>query len=310
MEDLVKKGHRPSTARTYASIQHKYLHFCSTYNLPPLPATEHNILRYIAHISQTISHSSVNVYLAAVRALHITYALPPPTLTAPRIKLALKALANMEPEVRQAYPITFPIMQAFMQKVTNSLEDLCLWSCMTALYFGCRRAGELAPSRSQLADGAPYPRVLDLTFVSSPKAAILQLHRTKTTPHGLMVVLGCSDNPVCAYCALIQYVNARGVTNTCNNFQPLFSMYGMPMTKEYLMARQSHLLLVNGINPKGYTPHSYRSGAATSLAINGVQEGIIQKTGAWKSMCYRRYIRDNLVAQAKVAKLFPPHISY
>ncbi len=94
--------------------------------------------------------------------------------------------------------------------------------------------------------------------------------------------------------------------NTVNCNQPLFMIQGMPMLKEYLTARQNQLLVMIGVNPKGYTPHSYRSGGATSLALNGISEGVIQRAGAWKSSCYKRYIRDSLVSQAQVAKLFPP----
>ena len=303
VEELVNKGHRPATARTYASIQHRYLRFCSTYALIPLPASEHNILRFIAHLSHSLTHSSILVYLSAVRALHVQYTLPPPTLTAPRIKLALKALSQLSPEVKQALPITFPIMQAFMSKLNDSLEDLSLWACMTSLFFGCRRAGELAPSGAQLAQGEPYPRVKDLVFSTAPQAALLYLSRTKTTPHGLTVILGCSGHKVCAYCALVKYLYVRGIVNTTNIFQPLFMVSGQPMTKEYLLARQNVLLRLNGIDCKGYTPHSYRSGCATTLALNGVNEAIIQKTGVWKSLCYRRYIRQSVVAQAKVAQM-------
>ena len=306
VEELVSKGHRPSTARTYASVQHRYLRFCSTYGLSPLPATEHNILRFIAHLSHSITHASMLVYLSAVRALHIQYSLPPPSLTAPRIKLALKALSNLSPEVKQALPITFPIMQGFLAHLSSSLEDLSLWACMSSLFFGCRRAGELAPSRVQLAAGEPYPLVRDLVFLNAPKAILLYLARTKTTPHGLTVVLGCSGHKVCAYCAIIRYFHARGIVNTTNIVSPLFMINGSPMTKEYLIARQNVLLKVNGIDHRGYTPHSYRSGSATTLALNGVSEGIIQKTGAWRSLCYRRYIRHSVEAQAKVAQM---HVS-
>lgn len=303
---MVRLGHRPSTARTYASVQQRYLKFCTAYNLLPLPATEHNILRYIAHISQHITHSSVLVYLSAIRSLHVTYSFPPPSLTAPRIKLVLKALSNLSPEVNQALPITFPIMQAFMDKLHWSYNDFCFWSCITCLYYGCRRAGELAPSREQQSSGDPYPLVQDVTFTQSPKAALIHLARTKTTPHGLTVVLGCSGHRVCAYCALIRYLAVRGISNTTKCPQPLFLISGGPMTKEFLIAKQNALLSAIGISPKGYTPHSYRSGSATTLALNGVNESIIQKTGAWRSLCYRRYIRDSIQAQAAVAQLFPP----
>ena len=76
--DMVRSGHRPSTVRTYSSVQQRYYKFCGAYSLQPLPATEINILRFIAYISSTVSYNSMQVYLAAIRALHIYNAMPPP----------------------------------------------------------------------------------------------------------------------------------------------------------------------------------------------------------------------------------------
>ncbi len=252
--------------------------------------------------------NSMQVYLAAIRALHVYHGLPVPLLTTPRIQLALKSLSHHAPEVKQALPITYSIMQGFQKLLTNSFEDMILWTCMTILFFGCRRAGEIAPSPDQMAIGFLYPKVCDLVFTSRPTSAvILTISRTKTQPKGLTLVLGCSGTVVCPFCAIVKYLNLRGIKETQVNPAPLLvNNDGSPFTKDILMNRQKLLLHMLGINGKGFTPHSYRAGGCTQLAMNGVSEFWVQKSGQWKSMCYRRYIRESITTQAGLTRLFVP----
>jgi len=46
-----------------------------------------------------------------------------------------------------------------------------------------------------------------------------------------------------------------------------------------------------GISDKGFSSHSFRIGAATSLAMEGVPESRIMQLGRWKSNAYKGYIR-------------------
>ena len=253
----------------------------------------------------------MQVYLAAIRALHVYKDLPVPLLTTPRIQLALKSLSHHAPEVKQALPITYAIMKGFKSLLTNSMEDMALWTCMTLLFFGCRRAGEIVPSNEQMSMGFHYPRVCDVVFNPNPTlAALVTISRTKTQPKGFTLVLGCSGSDICPYCALVRYLRARGITDTQINPGPLLvHIDGSPLNKDYLITRQKVLLHMLGINSKGFTPHSYRAGGATQLALNGVSEYWVQKSGQWKSMCYRRYIRESITTQASLTRLFVPTTS-
>ena len=69
---LMAKSLRENTRKTYTSAQNRYIHFCQLYGQTPMPATEQVLLLYIAYLyDQKLSHSTVHVYLAAVRSLHI-----------------------------------------------------------------------------------------------------------------------------------------------------------------------------------------------------------------------------------------------
>ena len=308
LHGILQGGYRPSTARTYSSVQSRFWKFCTLYHLQALPASELTILRFIAHITPKVNRNSLQVYLAAIRALHVINGFQTPSITSPRIQLALRSLSQIAPTVKQAHPITFTIMSHFNSMLTGSWDDQVLWSCMTVMYFGCLRAAELIPAVDQYELGYLPPRVCDVTFVSLPGtlAAILHVARTKAKPRGRTLVLGCSGHRVCSYCALVKYLRTRGVTDTRWVTKPLFVRSdGTVVDKHYVRSRQSVLLAALGIDPMGFTTHSYRSGSATTLAINGHVD-LIPKIGDWSSSCYLRYIRTPLAALASNASKFIP----
>ena len=47
-------------------------------------------------------------------------------------------------------------------------------------------------------------------------------------------------------------------------------------------------------NPKGFTSHSFRIGAATTAAMNGLPITKIMEKGRWKSHAVKSYIRPNV----------------
>uniref|UniRef100_A0A8W8M4Z2 Tyr recombinase domain-containing protein n=1 Tax=Magallana gigas TaxID=29159 RepID=A0A8W8M4Z2_MAGGI len=73
---------------------------------------------------------------------------------------------------------------------------------------------------------------------------------------------------------------------------PLFCHYsGQPLTRYQFSSVLAKALQVLGINSKYYKSHSFRIGAATMLAQQGLSEQAIQASGRWHSQAYRSYIR-------------------
>ncbi len=60
-----------TTTRTYNSAQQSYIKFYNQFDLIPLLASERALLRYIAHMSYSVKGSSLNVYISAIKSLHI-----------------------------------------------------------------------------------------------------------------------------------------------------------------------------------------------------------------------------------------------
>jgi hypothetical protein len=111
----VTSGLKSTTRKTYASAQRQYLSFCNEYSLVSLPASEETLLMFVAQLyRKNCSYSTVNVYLAAVRALHVLEGLPDPLPQCLRLKLAIRAIGTSSGPPRQKLPLTMNILEKIL----------------------------------------------------------------------------------------------------------------------------------------------------------------------------------------------------
>ena len=74
---------------------------------------------------------------------------------------------------------------------------------------------------------------------------------------------------------------------------------GSPLTKNRFITKFRSALTQAGIDSSLYSGHSFRIGAASTAAANGVEDSLIQILGRWKSSAYLAYIKipsENLAA--------------
>lgn len=106
----------PSSQRTYGSAQNRYLRFCSTLSLQPLPVSEHQLCQFAAHpADENISHSTIKSYLSAVRHLQIASDLPDPSIASmPKLEGVMKGIKSLQSKshtnIRTRLPITPTIL--------------------------------------------------------------------------------------------------------------------------------------------------------------------------------------------------------
>ena len=92
---LVGAALRVNTHKTYGSAQKKILNFCHTYHYTVLPAADVTLLNFVSYLFQLgLKGTSIKVYLAAVRSLHIMHNFPPP-IHSDRLLLALKGAVHL-----------------------------------------------------------------------------------------------------------------------------------------------------------------------------------------------------------------------
>lgn len=100
--------------------------------------------------------------------------------------------------------------------------------------------------------------------------------------------MGRTGKSLCPVVTLLTYLAVQ----RNHDARPLFHLKdGRPLTKPAFVDRIKETLTKAGIDGSSYAGHSFRIGAATPTAADGVEDSMIQMLGRWKSSTYLVYIR-------------------
>ena len=284
----------PSTKRTYQSGITRFQEFCSTFSLPPLPASPLTLRYFCAHISTTVCHATVKLYLSAICLHHIEHNHPDPTHDT-LLQYVVKGIKRSQSApTRPRLPITLSILKALKQALHNAThhtmhDKRMLWAAFTTAFYGFLRAGELCARA--VAHFDPDSRLLhsDLTLNSTYIRLNIQASKTDPFRQGQTVTIGATSTSTYPR-ALKTYLELLESTFSRPS-SPLFVFKDRAyLTRSKLTTTLRNLLLAAGLNPDHYASHSFRIGAATSAAAAGLPDWQIQAMGRWSSNCYTRYI--------------------
>lgn len=110
---------------------------------------------------------------------------------------------------------------------------------------------------------------------------------------GIDIFVGRTNCTLCPVAAVLAYMIRRGPRPG-----PLFEFRdGRPLTRPRFVAKVKEALALAGVDNTCYSGHSFRSGAATTAAEQGVSDTMIKTLGRWKSDAYQLYVktpRDHL----------------
>ena len=296
---LVRSGVRPTTARTYNTAQSRFLSFCDSIQALPIPCSENTLLLYVAYLSKEgLKASSVRVYLAAIRALHIEEGHGNPLEGYMRVQRAVRALEIQAEPPKQKLPITYTIMEKLQMVVgAKDYHASLIWAAMTLAYFGCLRGAELAHTGQFNAE--LHLTSADMSFHpeadSIPEHIVVTVKRSKTDKlnKGFKIHLRCSRTLVCAYCALSSMLCRRAQLGlSMLPRSPLFMFPNAMALSRNVFVQQTRLYLsMMGLESSQYSGHSYRSGSATTAAMAGTPDWQIKLLGRWNSDAYQVYVR-------------------
>ena len=283
---LLRSSVAASTARAYSSHQRRFIEFCQRFQCSPLPASEVTLLRFISEsAARGLGSSSISANLAAVRHLHVISGLVSPLDGALRVTLATRALKRSSGAPRKRSPITFQLLERMGTLVNKrEFDDLRFWAAATTAFFGFLRVSEFT------VEGQFNPSIDlsldDLTFSDGAAHIRLKTSKTDQLRVGVTIHVGATGGAVCPVSALREFVFARGPAPG-----PLFTdEWGLPPTRAWLTSRLDDVMSRLGIEGD-FTSHSFRIGAATTAAANGIPDHLIKVMGRWSSDAYRTYIR-------------------
>ena len=185
---------------------------------------------------------------------------------------------------------------------THSHDRTMLWAAACTVFLGFLQAGEFTVPSPTMYDPEVHLSLGDLSVDShmAPKMVGLRIKQTKTNPfrQGVDIYIGATGGRVCPVMAIIRYFGVRNPTAG-----PLFILQsGTPLTQTFLVVELKKALEQVGIEQSRYNGHSFRIGAATMAARQGIEDSMIQTLGRWRSDAYKIYIRLPRAQLASISK--------
>ena len=211
-----------------------------------------------------------------------------------------QAKQSLQPRPR--LPVT-PTILSQVHKVwaqsPTEFNHIVLWGASTLCFFGFLRSGEITLTSTTNYNPTAHLSYDDNSVDNATNPSIIQvcLKTSKTDPfrHGVSIYIGKTGNHLCPVMALLNYLVLRG--NSPGSFFQFQD--GTPLTKARFVSGFQSALTRAGIQAHLYSGYSFRSGAVTTAASQGIKDSIIQTLGRWRSSAYLTYMRippENLAA--------------
>ena len=246
---------------------------------------------FAAHLSRTLKASSIKVYLAGVRSLHIEQGFNNPLENGFRLQRVLRGIKRLQGiGTAPRLPITISILRKLHLLIDPSnYVDALFWAACLTGFFGFLRCGEFTTQSAQF-----DPNInLSLTDIQvdkriNPAVVLINIKASKTDQFrkGHILRIGVSGSNICAVQALMTFLHHRGSAPG-----PLFAFpNGRPLSRDKFCAWLQDALLRIG-ETGHFSGHSLRIGAATTAAAAGIPDHLIKTLGRWISDAYQLYIR-------------------
>ena len=115
----------------------------------------------------------------------------------------------------------------------------------------------------------------------------LKVSKCDQFDQGVDVFVGRTEDDLCPVVAVLNYIVQRG-----EQPGPFFHFSNhTPLTKARFTTKVCDALAAVGVDRTSYSGHSFRIGAATTAAMAGVADSVIQALGRWSSAAFLGYIR-------------------
>ena len=274
----------PATKTVYSKVWHKFNLFTVSIEQPCLPASVAVVSLFIGSLvssSTPPKPSSLATSLSAISYYHKISGVPDPTSDF-LIRKLLQGLSKSNPSSDHRLPITFPLLQTIISsstQVTSSPYEASLLPAMYSLMFHAfLRIGEVTTS--------PHNIQLHQVSVQSHITLVFTSFKHHHGPP-FTLIIPPSQSTSCPVSLLSTYLGVRG-----RSPGPLFSYPDQsPISPSRFRALLKMSLSYSSIQSSNITPHSFRIGAATFAASQGLSSSQIQAMGRWHSSASDKYIR-------------------
>ena len=180
-----------STRSAYLSGQKKFYGFCSQLGKihqsgSPCPTNEWTLCLFVTFLANTVQHSTIKVYLSAVRSLHIEQGFADPLVDCLWLQRVLRGVKRTQGDTSLLrLPVTDDIMMVIFHALDLSLPDHCMfWAACNLAYFSFLCSAEFTVPN--LASSLPSIHLgladVAVDSMSSPSCLRLRIKASNTDP--------------------------------------------------------------------------------------------------------------------------------
>ena len=295
-----------TTASGYASGWRAWARYCDEYGIAnQLQPEEHHLIGFVSWCTmggrrrmkstQPLAFATIKAYLQSIKYVHKRALLPDPITGAKALEMAVRgakrllASAKGAPKRKPKIPVTIALLEGLRSHFDLDVhEERVRWAILVCGVFGLMRLGELLGSNAL--------RWSHVSWISADHIQ-LTLPASKTDPYRLGVAINFfgTDSVACPVAALTDLFE-RWPKQLPRDGSMFAMMNGKSLErKEFSSMLQARIDKLEekwrvGLSGQRFSGHSLRRGGATSLALRGVSDAMIQVLGRWQSDAYKRYI--------------------
>lgn len=256
---------------------------------------------YVSFLAdQNLRHTTIKVYLSAVRQLQIAAGHPDPFagVAWPRLDQVMRGIKRVEAESGKQKKQRLPISPVILRRLKevwlpemSKFNVKMVWAACCLCFFAFLRAGEMTVPNDESYDASVHLSIQDISVdnSSNPSIVRVRIKQSKTDPFrkGIDLYVGKTGSPLCPVSAMMNYLCARGMSPG-----PLFHFEdGKVLSRQRFVDAVRDGLHKAGIDESKYCGHSFRIGAATTAAEKGIEDSIIKTLGRWESLAYLQYVK-------------------
>ncbi len=228
----------------------------------------------------------MSTYLSSIAYFHKLNDYPDPTSSF-LVRKMLQGARRLRPSSDLRAPVTPRILHRLVESTSKTTDSLYIRLLIYAIYLlafhAFLRIGEIVvTSPSKTSEVIQFHQVV----LSDTLCITFRKYKHYSGPP---VTLSIPPHPglFCPVAAVANYLSYRGTGSG-----PLFAFPdGSPVSKQFFQRHLSYSLAFLNLDNTTYKGHSFRIGAATTAALQGVPEEQIQRMGRWKSDAFKKYIR-------------------
>ena len=293
---LIRLAHATSTHNNMQSHLRVFTEFCHSLCLRPFPVHVQTILRYIAFLAASDrSYGTVQNHIASIKHFHRLFGFPLDWDHSYSFQLALrgcKRFLGSAPARKSPITPTLLLRMVSLLDPGNPLQAAMRALFLVAFFSFLHKSHLVVPSACVISP--KVPRCSD--FHVSPHGAFLKIRTTKTIQffqRALCVPLPTiPGSPLCPVAALTHHLRLNAVGTP----DPLFSVRSgsppslRPLTFSHFSSFLARVVAALGLDPRTYSPHSFRRGGATFSFECNVPAEHIKFQGDWSSNAYLVYL--------------------